>query len=115
MSSQKNRAILIQEKLERHFLHGLACEWECAQEFLNAQNKVKLRKPSFSLRDMNGKWGYWSPEKKEICLNRDLLYNHTWGAVREILIHEMAHQFAEQALGGHDEPPHGPKCKGGRP
>jgi hypothetical protein len=100
MSSQKNRAILIQEKLERHFLHGLACEWECAQEFLNAQNKVKLRKPS---------------EKKEICLNRDLLYNHTWGAVREILIHEMAHQFAEQALGGHDEPPHGPKCKGGRP
>ena len=106
-----NRAILIQENLERHILHGLACEWEYALEVLGSREKEKLRKPSFSLRDMKGKWGYWSSEKNEICLNRDLLYNHTWDAVREILIHEMAHQFAEQALGGHNEPPHGPKFR----
>jgi len=111
MSLQKDRAIQIQEKLERHILHGLACEWERALDILNSDDKEKLRKPSFSLQDMKGKWGYWSSEKKEISLNRNLPYNHTWDAVREILIHEMAHQFAEQVLGDHDEPPHGPKFK----
>jgi hypothetical protein len=37
--------------------------------------------------------------------------NHPWDAVREILLHEMAHQLAEQVLGAHDEPPHGKKFK----
>ena len=81
MSLQKDKAILIQEKLERHILHGLSCKWEYALEILNSQDTEKLRKPSFSLRDMKGKWGYWSSEKKEICLNRNLLYNHTWEAM----------------------------------
>jgi len=111
MFLQKDKAILIQEKLERRILHGLAIEWEYALEILNSQDREKLRKPSFSLRDMKGKWGYWSSEKNEICLSRNLVLNHSWDAVREILLHEMAHQFAEQALGNHDEPPHGPKFK----
>jgi hypothetical protein len=111
MSLQKDKATLVQEKLERRILHGLACEWEYALEILNSQDREKLRKPSFSLRDMKGKWGYWSSEKNEICLSRNLVLNHSWDAVREILLHEMAHQFAEQVLGNNDEPPHGPEFK----
>jgi len=109
ISLQKDKAILIQERLERRILHGLACEWEYTLEILNSQDGEKLRKPLFSLRDMKGKWGYWSSEKHEICLSRNLVLNHSWDAVREILLHEMAHQFAEQTLGNHNESPHGPK------
>ncbi len=99
----------IQEELERRILHGLVCEWENALETLNPPDKEKLRKPFFSLRDMKGKWGYWSGEKNEICLSRELVLDHPWDTVCEILLHEMAHQYADQVLGGHDEPPHGPK------
>jgi len=111
MSLLKDKAMLIQEKLEQRILHGLACEWEDAIGILNSQDRDKLRKPSFSLRDMKDKWGYWSSEKNEICLSRNLVLKHSWDAVREILLHEMAHQFTEQALGGHDESPHGQKFK----
>ena len=111
MSLQKDNATLVQENLERRILHGLACEYEYALDILNSQDKKKLRKPSFSLRDMKSEWGYWSSQKNEICLSRNLVLNHSWDAVREILLHEMAHHFAEQALGNHNEPPHGPKFK----
>ena len=108
---QKQNTMLIQKELERRILHGLACEWENALETLNPPDKEKLRKPVFSLRDMKGKWGYWSGENNEICLGRGLVLDHPWDTICEILLHEMAHQYAEQALGGHDESPHGPKFK----
>ena len=111
MKSQKQKTMAIQEELERRILHGLACEWENALETLNPPDKEKLRKPFFSLRDMKGKWGYWSGENNEICLSRELALDHPWDSICEILLHEMAHQYAEQALGGHDESPHGPKFK----
>jgi hypothetical protein len=57
---------------------------------------------------MHHRLGYWSGEKREICLSRDLVLNHPWDAVREVLIHEMAHQLAEEILDTHDESPHGP-------
>ena len=111
MSLQKHRAILIQKELEHRILHGLACEWENALWILSSSDKEKLHKPLFSLRDMKNKWGFWSSERNEICLNRDFVLNHSWDSICEILLHEMAHQFAEQALGAHGEPPHGPKFR----
>ncbi len=102
---------IIQEELERRILHGLACEWESARWILSSSNREKLRRPLFSIREMNSKWGYWSEEKNEICLSRNLVLNHSWDAVREILLHEMAHQFAVQVLGAGSKPPHGQKFK----
>ena len=102
---------VIQEELERRILHGLVCEWESAGWILSPSNREKLRKPLFSIREMHSRWGYWSGEKNEICLSRNLVLNHSWDAVREILLHEMAHQFAGQVLGAGTIPPHGPKFK----
>jgi len=107
MPQQKPKDIYIQEKLERRFLHGLSCEWEHALWTLKTSYRDRMKKPLFSLRDMNGRWGYWSEDKNEICLNRNLVLNHPWDAVREVLFHEMAHQFAEQVLYVQNEPPHG--------
>jgi len=109
MPFKKPNDILIQEKLEQRILHGLVCEWENATCLLKTPFRRKFHKPLFSLRDMKSRWAYWSGEKNEICLSRNLVLNHTWNAVREILHHEMAHQFAEQVLGSDGEPPHGPK------
>jgi len=38
-----------------------------------------------------------------------LVLHHTWDAVREVLIHEMAHQFAHEVLGAANAPAHGPQ------
>ena len=111
MPQKKPRDILIQEELQHRILHGLSCEWENALWALESPLRNRLHKPLFSLRDMKSRWGYWSGEKNEICLNRNLVLNHSWDAVREILLHEMAHQIAEQALHALDESPHGQKFK----
>jgi hypothetical protein len=68
-----------------------------------------MRPPLFSLRDMEDRWGSWSGKKREISLSRNLLLNHPWDAVCEVLLHEMAHQFTEEVFTAHHEPPHGPQ------
>jgi hypothetical protein len=111
MIYQRPNHIAIEEGLGRRILHGLACEWENALWMLGPSHRNRLRRPIFSICDMKGRWGCWSYEKNEISLSRDLVFNHSWDAVREILLHEMAHQLAQQVLDGRDEPAHGPNFK----
>jgi len=103
-----NHRILIQEKLEHRILHGLACEWENALAILGPSQKRKIGRPLFSLADMQKQLGVWSASKNEISISRALVMNYPWDTVREVLRHEMAHQYAEQELGINGEPPHGP-------
>ncbi len=97
-----------QENLERCLLHGLSCEWEKALWVLSSTYREKMRPPLFRLKDMKGCWGIWSGSKREISLSRDLPLNHSWDSVREVLLHEMAHQFVHEVFLASDEPPHGP-------
>ena len=106
---QKQAEIWNHEKLERCMLHGLSCEWEKALWVLSSSHRKTMRPPLFSLSDMQDKWGSWSGKKREISLSRDLIYNHSWNAVCEVLLHEMAHQFTEEVFGVLHEPPHGPQ------
>jgi len=109
MVSERRKTTNIQEALERRILHGLAWEWKTALWVLKPSHQRLMRLPLFSLREMTKRLGSWSRERREICLSRNLVLNHPWDAVREVLLHEMAHQFAEEALGACKEPPHGPK------
>ncbi|MDY6951341.1 MAG: DUF2786 domain-containing protein [Thermodesulfobacteriota bacterium] len=111
MVSKRHKTTNIQEALERRVLHGLAWEWKTALWVLGPSHKRRMRAPLFSLRDMTRRLGSWSRERREICLSRILVLNHPWDAVREVLLHEMAHQFAEEVLGACKEPPHGPKFR----
>ena len=97
-----------QEDLERRILHGLACEWERSIWVLDLPCRKHLRPPLFSLRDLNGRWADWSGDRREISLSRKFVLNYSWASVREVLLHEMAHQLAEEVLGGRHETPHGP-------
>jgi hypothetical protein len=105
MASQER--ISIEKELERRILHGLAWEWKTALWVLPPSLRRRMRMPLFSLRDMTSRLGVWSSQNREISLSRDLVLNHPWDAVCEVLLHEMAHQFAEEVLGVQGEPPHG--------
>jgi hypothetical protein len=107
----KENAIRIQESLERRILHGLSCEWDTALWVLPSLYDDQMRKPLFAVKDMNSQWGYWSGKNREIVMSRSLLMEHSWSAVRQVLKHEMAHQFAEEVLGARNEPPHGASFK----
>ena len=56
---------------------------------------------------MNSRWGYWNGQTRQIVLSRKLILKYPWDSVLEILLHEMAHQVAEQAFGADGRKPHG--------
>ncbi len=102
---------LISEKLERRIVHGLYCEWKTALYMLKPEFRTRMKIPLFSLSDMKKRLGYWSTQKREISLSRSFVLNHPWDSVRDVLLHEMAHQFASEVLNAHGEPAHGSKFK----
>lgn len=98
-----------QAEWERRILHGLSCEWTNALWVLSFAQRQKMLPPLFALGDFQDLWGVWSRIKKEIILSRRLVLNHSWDSVREVLLHETAHQFADEVLGAYGETPHGPQ------
>lgn len=109
LQTQNQKKILTADPMERRILHGLSCEWEKALGLLSPSQRERMRLPLFSLRDLKNRWGYWSGEKREIVLSRSLVLDHSWDAVREVLLHEMAHQMAAEVLDASQESPHGPQ------
>jgi len=94
-------------ELERAILTGLGHEWDSGCNELPSQISAALQRPTFRLSDLRSRWGYWSGASRLIVISRQLALKYPWDSVREILLHEMAHQVAEQALGGADQPAHG--------
>jgi hypothetical protein len=82
-------------KAEHRDLNGLLFGW-------------KLSCPSFALSDSRSRLGQWLPAIKTIELSRRLLVEMSWGALVEVLKHEMAHQYVDEVLGASDESAHGP-------
>ena len=107
MYDSKASTIHLQEALEKNILRGLSLEWDHALWVLDDPERQKMKKPLFSLRDMGRKLGTWSSDKNEISLSRKQVLNCPWDDIREILIHEMAHQYTDQVLHVGNEPPHG--------
>ncbi|HVU03914.1 MAG TPA: DUF2786 domain-containing protein [Polyangiaceae bacterium] len=68
----------------------------------------KLRRPTLELSDGAVRLGEWIRGTRRIRLSRKLLSEHGWGALVEVLKHEMAHQYADEVLGAVDESAHGP-------
>lgn len=109
MTTPSAQKTLNQIELERKILHGLSCEWANALWVLPSSQRVKMLPPLFALSDFQDPWGTWSRTKREITLSRRLVLGHSWDSVREVLLHEAAHQLADEILGTHCETPHGPQ------
>ncbi|MBU0992943.1 MAG: SprT-like domain-containing protein [Proteobacteria bacterium] len=108
MASDNTSYHKLSEALENRILQGISSEWEHASWILEPIHRRSLKKPRFSIRDTSKKLGQWSREKREIMLSRNLVLNHPWDAVVDVLKHEMAHQFADEILNGKNETGHGP-------
>jgi hypothetical protein len=96
-----------QLELERRILHGLSCEWESALLNLKPAQRPLIRRPLFAIKDLKTQWGNWSAHKREITLSRQLVHNYPWDSIRDVLLHEMAHQIAQALFDGSAEPSHG--------
>ena len=106
--SLKNQA---RHELERGILQGIACEWEAALLNLEPTKRQRMRRPLFAIKDMQTRWGNWSQEKREISLSRQLVLNYPWDSIRDVLLHETAHQIAQQLFGASMQRAHGPAFK----
>lgn len=88
---------------------GLLRELRKTYQDLNASYfKRSLRAPEIRLSDTKSRLGLWDLEKRCIEISRPLIVSFGWGAVVEVLKHEMAHQYVHEILGRTTEPAHGP-------
>lgn len=92
--------------LEQAVLHGLMAHWVEEVGYLFGHSPP-LRPPVFALRSFERRWGQWAPEHREITISRRLVNDYPWNCVRDVLRHEMAHQYVDEVLGG-EATPHGP-------
>ena len=91
--------------LEAALLRELALTW---REICETHFRGALQAPVLTLSDGPHRLGSWHRQERTISLARGLVFDHPWGLVREVLKHEIAHQYVDEALQIHDETAHGP-------
>lgn len=102
---------VLRAAFERRVLKGLGAEWENAFWLLPESLQRALKKPLFAIGGTSRRLGSWAPYKREIALSRDLVSHGRWDDVREVLLHEMAHQVAHEGFRATGQPDHGPAFK----
>lgn len=70
--------------------------------------KRALSVPAFLLSDSATRLGRYAADERTLELSRKLVLSQPWGAVVEVLKHEMAHQYVFEVLRVTDESAHGP-------
>ena len=90
-------------ELEVALIDALSREWDQ----INRAGKMAMRRPTISLSDAATKLGCWIESYRTIEISRTLILDTEWGAVVEVLKHEMAHQYVHEKLNIHDETAHG--------
>jgi len=90
--------------LERALLRELGVWWAYLDATLF---DGQMRPATLALGDTRRQLGRWERDTRTLVLSRRLVVEQPWGAVVEVLKHEMAHQFCDEVLGVHGEGPHG--------
>lgn len=92
-------------QLAATLLRELASTW---RELNGNHFGQRMRPPAFALSDVGGRLGQWNGASRTLSLDRTLILERPWSVVREVLKHEMAHQFVDEVLGVRDQSAHGP-------
>jgi hypothetical protein len=95
----------MKEQLEAALLREIASTW---REINSNHFRGRMRPPVLGLHDAVGRLGFWDSRHRRLSLARALVFEQPWGVVREVLKHEMAHQFVDEVMGIHDQAAHGP-------
>jgi predicted SprT family Zn-dependent metalloprotease len=91
--------------LERAVLRELSTEYRSINQ---SAFRGELAVPSIQLVSSGSRLGCWTRDTRTLELSRDLVTQHSWGVVVEVLKHEMAHQYVHEVMGHTRETPHGP-------
>lgn len=91
--------------LEAALLRELGSTW---REIAGSHFPGLLRAPVLALSEGSHQLGCWHRLQRTIWIARELVVQQPWSVVREVLKHEIAHQYVDEVLGIHDETAHGP-------
>ncbi len=91
--------------LDSALLHELSDTWR----EINANHfRGKMRPPVLAFSEVGSRLGQWNGATRTLSIDRTLAFEKPWSAVREVLKHEVAHQFVDEVLKIHDQAAHGP-------
>lgn len=93
--------------IEHSILHGLRLEWESILSYAPLPVQRSMAIPIFSLKNSEKSLAHWDASRREISFSRTFVLNYPWDSIKEVLIHEIAHQYASEVLKAHNETPHG--------
>jgi hypothetical protein len=91
--------------LSAALLRELSDTW---REFNANHFRGRLRPPVLALSEVGGRLGQWNSATRTLSIDRTLVWEKPWSVVREVLKHEIAHQFVDEALHIRDQTAHGP-------
>ena len=97
-------------EIEKKILYGLSCEWDLVVNELNIKYYAKLKKPSFSIKKFSKTLAMYQPNVNEISFSEKFVMSHPWDSVRDVLLHEIAHQF-DSSVYNNNGKPHGESFK----
>lgn len=60
------------------------------------ERRIKLAPPIIRLSRSSSRLGFWSGEKREICLSSLFIAENDWSVVLQVFKHEIAHQLCEE-------------------
>jgi hypothetical protein len=76
---------------------------------INANHfRRRMHPPVLALSDIGSRLGQWNSTTRTLSIDRTLVYEKPWSVVREVLKHEVAHQFVDEILKVRDQTAHGP-------
>lgn len=91
-------------ELLRNTTHVLIATYD---ELNRSLFKSSLSRPVLAFVDRSKRLGQWHSGERRLELAEQLLFEHGWGVLLEVLKHEMAHQYVDEVLRLTDEAPHG--------
>jgi hypothetical protein len=102
-------AALMNEALHANLTSALLRELSDTWREINANHfRGRMRPPVLALSDVGSRLGQWNSITRTISIDRILVFDKPWSVVREVLKHEVAHQFVDEVLKIHDQAAHGP-------
>jgi predicted SprT family Zn-dependent metalloprotease len=96
---------VLKAKLETLLVRELALEY---MHVNRTYFKAALVNPQIALVPSRAHLGRWLHDTRTLEISRPLVLEQPWGAVIEVLKHEIAHQYVHEILGETSETPHGP-------
>jgi len=95
-AEQRNPSAELNAELQAAALRALLERWH---GFNHTLFRGALTPPQLLFTDATHVLGRWVATKRCLEISRRLVLEHPWGIVVEVLKHEMAHQYTDEALG----------------